>query len=224
MQRIILIEDNERMAALVASGLRNAGISADIAATASEGAAALRLSTYSAIVLDRGLPDGDGLAWLGSQRRTGNTLPCLILTARDALHDRVDGLESGADDYLAKPFSMVELVARVRALLRRPAGLVSLVASWQGLQVDPAQSCAQYGAQIARLSEAETQVLLSLVRANGAFLRRSQLEAAAWGLSVATTTNALDVVVYRLRTKLARLGAPLELVVRRGVGYALAGQ
>lgn len=224
MQRVILIEDNDRMAALVASGLRGAGIGTDIAATASEGEAALRLSTYSAIVLDRGLPDGDGLAWLGRQRRAGNTLPCLILTARDALHDRVDGLENGADDYLAKPFSMVELVARVRALLRRPPTLVSLVASWQGLSVDPAQSCAQYGGQACKLSEAEAQVLLSLVRAGGSFLRRAQLEAAAWGLSVATTNNALDVVVYRLRTKLARLGAPLELVVRRGVGYALAAR
>lgn len=224
MQRVILIEDNDRMAALVASGLRGAGIGADIAATASEGEAALRLSTYSAIVLDRGLPDGDGLAWLGRQRRAGNTLPCLILTARDALHDRVDGLENGADDYLAKPFSMVELVARMRALLRRPAALVSLVASWQGLSVDPAQSCAQYGEHTCRLSEAETQVLLSLVRAGGTFLRRAQLEAAAWGLSVATTNNALDVVVYRLRTKLAKLGVPLELVVRRGVGYALAAR
>lgn len=222
MQRIILIEDNDRMAALVASGLRGAGISADIATTASEGAAALSLSSYSAIVLDRGLPDGDGLAWLGKQRRAGNTLPCLILTARDALHDRVDGLENGADDYLAKPFSMVELVARVRALLRRPPTLVSLDASLHGLQVDPVQSCVQYGSSKLRLSEAEAQVLLSLVRAEGAFLRRAKLEAAAWGLSVPITNNALDVVVYRLRTKLAKLGAPVELVVRRGVGYALA--
>lgn len=209
------------MANLVTSGLRAAGIGADTASTASEGAAALRLSPYSAIVLDRGLPDEDGLAWLTRQRKAGNTLPCLILTARDALHDRIDGLESGADDYLSKPFSMAELVARVRALLRRPPQLVSLVASWQGLEVDPALHCLRYRGQVLQLSEAETQVLSCLVRAGGEFQRRAKLEAAAWGLSIPITNNALDVVVYRLRTKLSQLGAPLELLVRRGVGYAL---
>lgn len=221
MQRIILIEDNDRMAALVSSGLRAAGIGADVARTASEGDAALHVSTYSAIVLDRGLPDADGLDWLTRQRTAGNTLPCLMLTARDALHDRVDGLEGGADDYLTKPFSMAELVARVRALLRRPPSLVSLVAEWEGLEVDPTQHCVRYRGNAQRISEAETQVLLCLVRACGEFQRRSKLEAAAWGLSIPITNNALDVVVYRLRTKLAKLDVPLSLVVRRGVGYAL---
>lgn len=221
MQRIILIEDNQRMADLVSSGMRAAGIGADIARTASEGDAALRVSSYSAMVLDRGLPDEDGLAWLARQRKEGNTLPCLMLTARDALHDRVDGLEGGADDYLAKPFSMAELVARVRALLRRPPVMISLVAMWEGLEVDPTQHCVRYQGNTLSLSEAETQVLMCLVRACGEFQRRSKLEVAAWGLSIPITNNALDVVVYRLRTKLGKLGVPLSLVVRRGVGYAL---
>lgn len=224
MQRIILIEDNERMADLVSSGLRAAGIGADIARTASEGDTALHVSSYSAIVLDRGLPDEDGLAWLSRQRKRGNTLPCLMLTARDALRDRVDGLEGGADDYLAKPFSMAELVARVRALLRRPPAMISLVAEWEDLKVDPIQHCVRYRDNALPLSEAETQVLLCLVRAGGEFQRRSRLEVAAWGLSIPITNNALDVVIYRLRTKLARLGAPFSLVVRRGVGYALVQQ
>lgn len=225
--RILLVEDHVELSHWVAKALRDANLTVECAANGADADTLLHTQDYALVILDLTLPRMDGLDVLRRLRARGGSrggTPVLILTARGNLEDRVQGLNEGADDYLAKPFSMVELVARVRALLRRPPGLVSLVANWQGLEVDPAQSCARYGDMTLRLSEAEAQVLLSLVRAGGAFLRRSQLEAAAWGLSVATTNNALDVVVYRLRTKLAKLDAPLELVVRRGVGYALAAR
>ena len=120
MSRIALIEDHERLAALVRKALAGAGIEADTFGRVDSAWAALREAPYDALIVDRGLPDGDGLALVRRLREAGHLTPCLMLTARDALHDRIDGLESGADDYLAKPFPMEELVARVRALLRRP--------------------------------------------------------------------------------------------------------
>lgn len=221
MQRIALVEDHLRMAKLIARGLSEAGISVDIFGSASSCASALRSQQYAAIVLDRGLPDGDGLAWLHRQRAQGCNLPCLMLTARDALHDRIDGLEAGADDYLTKPFSMEELVARVRALLRRPAAMVSLSPTWSGISVDPQQALLHSNDACVSLSESEMQILLCLIRAEGAYLRRSKLESAAWGLEEAVTPNALDVVIYRIRQKLVEVRAPVQVKVRRGVGYAL---
>jgi DNA-binding response OmpR family regulator len=144
-----------------------------------------------------------------------------MLTARDALHDRIDGLESGADDYLAKPFPMEELVARVRALLRRPAQLQSLAPAWGDLQVRPDAGCMQCGGESITLAPAELQIMLSLVRAGGQTVRRSALEASAWGLAEAVTPNALDVALHRLRKKLQAIGSTLHIVNTRGHGYAL---
>ncbi|HYD81551.1 MAG TPA: response regulator transcription factor [Paucimonas sp.] len=222
MQRIALVEDHSRLAKLIAQGLNASGIAVDVFASAAVCAAALRDRDYAAIVLDRGLPDGDGLEWLRRQRLRGCSIPCLMLTARDALHDRVDGLEAGADDYLTKPFSMAELVARVRALLRRPAAMVPLAPSFDCITVDAAQGLLLCGEASLPLSGSELQVLLCLVRAGGSYSRRGKLESAAWGADEAVTPNALDVVIHRLRQKLVQVGATVQIKVRRGVGYALA--
>jgi DNA-binding response OmpR family regulator len=144
-----------------------------------------------------------------------------MLTARDALHDRVEGLESGADDYLTKPFSMDELVARVRALMRRPAALQSLTPEWGDIQVRPAEGGMTCGTETVTLAPAELQIMVALTRAGGATVRRSALEAAAWGLGDAVTPNALDVAMHRLKRKLQAINSTLQIVNARGYGYAL---
>lgn len=221
MNRIALIEDHDRMASLVCKALSGAGIEADVFGRIDIAWQALHQTPYAALVVDRGLPDGDGLLLVRRLRAAGHRTPCLMLTARDALHDRVDGLESGADDYLAKPFPMEELVARVRALLRRPHHLQSLSPGYADIQVHPDTGTLACGVEAVTLAPAELQIILSLVRGNGQTVRRSALESAAWGLSDAVTPNALDVALHRLRRKLQAVGSALEIANVRGLGYAL---
>lgn len=221
MNRIALVEDHSRLADLVRQSLQAAGIPTDVFASLESAWQAVREIDYGALVIDRGLPDGDGLALVKRLRAAGLATPCLMLTARDALHDRVDGLESGADDYLTKPFPMEELVARVRALLRRPATLRSSSPAFGDirLMLDEGQlACEQ---EAITLSPTEQQILLSLVQQSGRTVRRGTLEAAAWGLSEAVTPNALDVALHRLRRKLLAVGSRLQIVNIRNHGYAL---
>ena len=222
MDRVLIVEDHTELARLIAGGLAHTGIASDIAASASQASACIDAVNYGGLVLDRGLPDGDALPWLRRLRGRSVLTPCLILTARDALHDRVDGLDAGADDYLAKPFEMDELVARVRALLRRRAQHWAAPApSYDDLIVDPAESRLRTATASVTLAPAELQLMLALVRAQGAVVRRAALEASAWGVSEAVTPNALDVALHRLRRKLALVNSRVQLHNTKGVGYAL---
>ncbi|MDR0225990.1 MAG: response regulator transcription factor [Burkholderiaceae bacterium] len=221
MNRIALIEDHARLAELVRLSLANSGIETDVFHQMSTAWQALQSIDYGVVVIDRGLPDGDGLQLVRQLRAAGRATPCLMLTARDALSDRVGGLESGADDYLTKPFPMEELTARVRALLRRPAVVQELAPALGDLRIDPPQACMHCADRAAPLSPAELQIMLCLVRKAGSTVRRASLEAAAWGMSAVVTPNALDVALHRLRRKLAALGSRLEIINIRGQGYAL---
>jgi DNA-binding response OmpR family regulator len=221
MNRIALVEDNERMSELLARALLDAGIEADIFERMEPASLAARDTAYAVLVIDRGLPDGDGLDLVRRLRAAAIRTPCLMLTARDALHDRVDGLESGADDYLTKPFSMDEFVARVRALMRRPPALQSLTPEFGDVRVRPAEGCMTCGSETVTLAPAELQIMVALIRGDGTTVRRSALEAAAWGLGEAVTPNALDVAMHRLKRKLAAINSALQIVNARGYGYAL---
>ncbi|MFZ9811562.1 MAG: response regulator transcription factor [Burkholderiaceae bacterium] len=221
MNRILLVEDHPSMRALVARELNSAGIAADAVGRISEAEVCLTQAHYAALILDRGLPDGDALPWLQRLRARQVLLPCLMLTARDALHDRVDGLEAGADDYLAKPFERDELVARVRALLRGQTAWVTNTPHWGGLVVDPVGARLSHGRSSVNLAPSELQLMITLVRAEGQVVRRTALEAAAWGLTEPVTPNALDVALHRLRRKLEVIGSPVRMVNTKGVGYAL---
>lgn len=221
MSRILLIEDHARLAGLIRKGLEAAGIAVDVFDRIDTAWDALAQIPYQAIVLDRGLPDGDGLALLQKLRGAGLGVPCLVLTARDALHDRVAGLEAGADDYLPKPFAMDEMVARVRALLRRPVERRALDPSHGDLALRPAAGVMCSGDEIVTLAPAEMQIMLLLVHKASEVVRRGALEAAGWGLNEAVTPNALDVALHRLRRKLSAIGSLQRIVNVRGLGYAL---
>lgn len=221
MNRILLVEDHERLARGVASGLNAAGIAVDAVQRMDAAWSALQQVSYGALVLDRGLPDGDGLKLLKRLRDAGQSIPCLVLSARDALNDRVEGLDAGADDYLPKPFAMDELVARARALLRRPAESLPIEPAHGDLQLRPAHGMLHCGEECVSLAASEMQIMLSLVRKGGDMVSRSKLDAAAWGLSDAVTPNALDVAVHRIRRKLRAIGSRQKIVNVRSQGYAL---
>jgi DNA-binding response OmpR family regulator len=221
MSRILLVEDHERLAQLVSSGLGAAGIAVDSVQRIDDAWSALQQMPYGALVLDRGLPDGDGLSLLKRLRDSALGIPCLLLTARDALSDRVEGLDAGADDYLPKPFAMDELVARVRALLRRPAGLAPAEPGHGDLQLRPAEGMLHCGEERVSLAISEMQIMLLLARKGGGTVRRAALEAVAWGLRDAVTPNALDVALHRIRRKLHAIGSRQKIVNVRGIGYAL---
>lgn len=221
MNRILLVEDHERLARLVSNGLSAAGIAVDTVQRIDAAWSALQQLSYGALVLDRGLPDGDGLTLLKRLRDSELSIPCLVLTARDALNDRVEGLDAGADDYLPKPFAMDELVARVRALLRRPAQSLPIEPGHGDLQLRPAQGMLHCGDECISLAASEMQIMLLLARKGGDTVRRAALEAAAWGLSEAVTPNALDVALHRIRRKLGAIGSRQKIVNVRSLGYAL---
>ena len=221
MNRIILVEDHERLTGMVSTALRRVSIEVDSFADIAGAWQALTLHEYALLILDRGLPDGDGLTLLRRLRSAHNMIPCLVLTARNAVHDRIDGLETGADDYLSKPFAMDELVARVRALMRRPAMIQTLSPNFGDLVLMPDSARIQCGEASAVLAPTEVQILFVLMQSAGATVRRSKLEQAAWGLGEAVTPNALDVALHRIRKKLLNIGSQAVITNVRGLGYAM---
>ncbi|WP_101050251.1 response regulator [Macromonas nakdongensis] len=213
--RVLIVEDDAGIAGGLAATLRAAGYAVDVCATLGHASAALRVEAFDLVLLDLNLPDGDGIDWLRGLRQGGQTLPVLIMTARDALPDRVAGLDEGADDYLVKPFEPDELLARMRVALRRSEGRASPLLRHGDLTVDPAAHTVQRQGEPVALRAKEFALLLVLLRASGQVVTRARLEEALYGFNESLESNALEVHMHHLRRK---LGEGLVKTVR-GVGY-----
>ncbi|HWV59577.1 MAG TPA: response regulator transcription factor [Sphingopyxis sp.] len=219
--RILIVEDNARIGALTAEGLSAMGFCCDIAPTLAEASELLAATSYDVLVLDLGMPDGDGRAWLMVERAQGLATPVIMLTARSALGDRIDGLDAGADDYLIKPFAIEELAARVRALLRRPGARSSALLAVGPIQFDTIARTATCSGEPLHLSQREAALLELMMVKAGSVVSRDQIEASLYPFDDPVTPNAIEVLVSRVRKKLATLGVNDQLVTLRGVGYLM---
>jgi two-component system, OmpR family, response regulator QseB len=216
--RLLLVEDDNMIGEAVRAGLRQEGFTVDWVREAEAGDAALRTEPYALLLLDLGLPRKSGLDWLRELRRRGESTPVLVITARDAVADRIAGLDGGADDYLVKPFDLDELAARVRAVLRRHGGRAEPLLQHGELTLDPATRQATLNGQPVTLSAREYAVLAALLERPGAILSRAQLEQRLYGWGEEVESNAVEVHIHHLRKK---LGADAIRNVR-GLGYTLA--
>ena len=219
--RILLVEDDQRIAHFVAKGLRENTYAVDVAV---DGEAALyrsAISVYDAIVLDVMLPKKDGFSVCRELRDTGINTPILMLTARDAVEDKVDGLDAGADDYLTKPFSFDELLARLRALMRRCADVRPATIVVADLEIDTTrQRVWRAGGEIS-LTTKEYALLEYLAREKGKIVGRAEIADHVWDDSFDVFSNLIDVYVKRLRTKMDEGFAVSLIQTRRGLGYIL---
>ncbi len=220
--RLLLIEDNERFAELLKRGLAAAGFVVDILGTAADAIAVLETNRFEIVLLDLGLPDADGLDVLTEMRRRRDATPVMILTARGSVKDRVNGLGCGADDYLVKPFALEELIARLRALLRRPGNLLSAPLELGNLTLDTVARQVFVGEEPIFFSPREIAVLEHLLRRSGRVVGKNLLENNLYGLSQEIGSNAVEVYIHRLRKRLAEVDAAVQIHTLRGVGYLIS--
>jgi two-component system OmpR family response regulator len=218
---VLVVEDEVRMAAAIRRALRAEGIVADIAPTGEEGVSMARANDFDVVVLDVMLPDFDGFEACRRLRAQRNWVPIIMLTARDSIEDRVRGLDQGADDYLTKPFSLAELLARLRALARRGPVERPAVLEAGDLRLDPATWQVWRGETEVMLSAREFAVLETFMRRPGQVLSHSQLLDAAWDLGYEQRSNVVEVYVRYLREKIDRPFGVRSIETVRGVGYRL---
>jgi len=219
--RLLLVEDDARIRSFLVRGLIEEGFAVDIAVDGEEGAFKASDPAYDLIVLDLMLPGRDGWEILKSLQGRADRPPVLVLTAKDDVADRVRGLDAGADDYLVKPFSFDELLARLRALLRRPRQPADWVLRVGGLAVDRATRRVRWGDRKVELSAREFQVLEYLAQHPGHVLSRTRLYEHVWNEQMEPMSNTLDVHVKEIRRKLAAAGATRVITTVRGAGYRL---
>jgi DNA-binding response OmpR family regulator len=219
--RILVIEDETKVAAFIRQALQEEGHAVDLASDGDSGLRLAQASPYDLLVLDWLLPGSDGLSVCLTLRHAGATVPILMLTARDTVADRIAGLDAGADDYLVKPFALGELLARVRALLRRTAPGVATELTIGDLVLTPATRLARRGGRAVFLSAREYALLEYLMRNAGRTLSRSMIAEHVWDFDFDSGTNVVDVYINYLRNKLDR-GRSVKLIhTVRGVGYRL---
>jgi two-component system, OmpR family, response regulator len=222
--RVLIVEDDLRMVGLIQRGLVKEGLAADVAPNGEEALVFAGAHEYDAIVLDVMLPGIDGFETCRRLRKTGNWTPVLMLTARDAVEDRVAGLDTGADDYLVKPFAFAELLARLRALVRRGEPERPTVLEVGDLRLDPATRDVRRGSTPISLSAKEFALLETFMRRPGTVLTRYDLLEHAWDFEYENRSNIVDVYVRRLRAKIDEPFARETLETVRGAGYRLRAE
>jgi DNA-binding response OmpR family regulator len=218
--RILVIEDERSLAGFIEQTLRQHGFAASVAGTLKDARTQLT-QPFDALICDRRLPDGDGLDLVKELRAQGNTIPILMLTALGLPKERVAGLEAGADDYLPKPFSLFELLARVKAILRRSSGPAGLLLEVGNIQLDTLHDTLQVGGKTVPLGKREIVLLRHLLQRAGQVVSKDVLEQALYGESDEKSRTALEVAIHRLRKTLQTSGAHATLVTIRGIGYLL---
>jgi DNA-binding response OmpR family regulator len=219
--RILLVEDHSRLAQTIIEGLAGFGLHVDQFATAGDGLAATRSMSYDAMILDLGLPDRDGLEVIHELRAEGKPIPILVLTARDGIDDRVEGLDRGADDYLLKPFAMKELAARLRALLRRPGGPLGATIDIGNISLDTATRQVKVDGRVVAISGRELDALELLMRRADQVVPKRLVEDSVYGLSGEVAANTIDALISRLRRRLEMVDARVSIHTLRGIGYLL---
>lgn len=218
--RILVVEDNAGIAAGLQANLQQRRYAVDVCSTVADAWHALEMERFDAVLLDLGLPDGDGISLLARLRREWRRLPVLILSARDSLHDRLHGLDSGADDYLVKPFALAELVSRVRALARRSYGQGDGTLHLRGLSLHEPTRRVSVAGQNVELSRCEFDLLALLLRRMDRVVTRSGIEEEVIPGGSANGSNALEVHVSNLRRKIG----PGFIRTVRGIGYVIDSQ
>jgi DNA-binding response OmpR family regulator len=222
--RILLVEDESEFAATVRGALERERYVVDHAARLALAREACHSNVYDLVLLDRTLPDGDGLSLVSTLRAANPGLPVIVLTARGEVADRVDGLDEGADDYLVKPFALEEMFARIRAVRRRPTELGVEEIKVGALVLDMANDEASVAGVRVNLARREQRVLATLVKRRGRTVLRESLEQGVYGFNDAIQSNTLDSHISRLRRKLIAAGAGVEIHAIKGVGYLLQAQ
>jgi two-component system OmpR family response regulator len=219
--RVLIVEDEVRMAQLISGSLTRTGVAADVAGSGEEALWRAQSVDYDGIVLDVMLPGMSGFAACKALREHGVWSPVLMLTARESVEDRVAGLDSGADDYLVKPFALAELHARLRSLARRGQPELEPVLAVGDLALDPTRRVVTRGGIEIDLSAKEFAILATMIRRPGEVLSRTELMEQAWDLGYETRSNVLDVYVRRLREKVDRPFGRDSIETVRGVGFRL---
>jgi DNA-binding response OmpR family regulator len=221
MPRVLVVEDEARVRRNLNDGLRAAGFEVTAVATGDEGSRRAKAEPFDCIVLDWMLPGRDGIQVLADLRGSGNTTPVLLLTARDAVDDRVLGLDSGADDYLVKPFAFAELLARLRVFLRRGRADRDTVLRAGSLEIDLLQRRVARAGTVIELNQREFEVLVYLVRHKNEPVTREMLGLDVWREPGYAYTNVIEVYINLLRKKIEVAGQRPQIVTLRGVGYSL---
>jgi DNA-binding response OmpR family regulator len=219
--RLLYVEDNEKLALNTSASLRDNGFAVDVVHTGEDAVHSAKSFDYDAVILDRGLPDIDGLVVLDIIKADRPETPVIICTARDTLGDRVAGLNAGSDDYLVKPFAAAELLARINALMRRPGGALGAILDCGNIRFDTADRSVSIDGKPAKFSKRELALLELFVRRAGRVLSKDAIENALYSFDEPPTMNAIEVLTHRLRKKLADYKASSTIHNLRGIGYVL---
>ncbi len=219
--RLLLVEDEPEMAGMLASVLRTRGMVVDLARSLAIAREAIRAADHDVVLLDRKLPDGDGLELIPLLRAGERHTPVIVLSALGATEDRIAGLDSGADDYLPKPFSSDELMARLRAVMRRPTEVRMQPLTLGNLSLDLNGGGVDVAGSALELPRRELLVLEALLRRSGRSVARTALEEAVFGFDDEIASNTLDAHISRLRRRLGDAGANVEIHAIRGIGYLI---